>query len=89
MSEARRETLEQLAERLLTGEPVLAELFAESLRLIDDEAESLTPVERAFLDEVRFAYPELEEGHGKQAACRAREGLLRAARAFVGRGPIA
>jgi len=78
-----RDELRRLAERLLAGEPVLAELYAEAMRRLDDEIDRVTPGERAFLDEVRFSCPAAEEGPAG-ARGRARERVVAAAERFTG-----
>jgi hypothetical protein len=74
-------TLDRLAERLLAGEPVLAELHDAALHRIDDAGAEIPPAERAFLDEVRYAVPAIEEGPAGGGR-RARARLLAAADAF-------
>ena len=84
MTDNGRDSMRGLAERLLAGEPVLNELFAEALRRLDDEIDRVAPDERAFLDEVRFSCPAAEEGP-PGARARARGRIVAAAEAFTGR----
>ncbi|MBP1612392.1 MAG: hypothetical protein H6Q01_1055 [Acidobacteria bacterium] len=84
MTDGGRESMRGLAERLLAGEPVLGELFAEALRRLDDEIDRVAPDERAFLEEVRFSCPAAEEGP-PGARARARGRIVAAAEAFTGR----
>lgn len=75
-----------LAQRLIEGEEVLGELFETALWLLD-EYEGLEARDRAFLEEVRFAFMAAEEKAVTAATRRKKVTALRPmAEEFVQRG---
>lgn len=83
MTDDARRPLTRLAQRLIDGEAVLSDLYAEAMRRLDDELDEIAPPERAFVDEIRFSVPVAEEGTPRARANALRR-LRAAAETFTG-----
>lgn len=85
MTDDARRAITRLAQRLVAGEAVLSDLYAEALLRLDDALDEIAPAERTFLDEIRFSVPAAEEG-SPQARATALRRILAAAETFTGGG---